>query len=324
MRIVVIGGTGHIGTYLVPRLVEAGHEVVVVSRGTRKPYLPHPAWERVTPAAIDRTAAEQDGSFGRQVADLGAEVVMDMLCFTEASARQLVEALRGRVQRFLHCGTVWVHGYNVEVPMAEDAPRVPIDDYGAGKVAIERFLLGLARDGRFPATVIHPGHIVGQGWIPLNPQGHFNPQIYEALARGDEIALPNLGLETMHHVHADDVAQLFQLALDRWDAALGQSFFAVSRGALSFRGYADAVAGWFGQPARLRFLPLEAWMKTMTPDDAAAAYGHLVHCTHCNPRKAMDALGYRPRYTSLEAVRESLAWLIDHGRIKTERPLSAG
>jgi nucleoside-diphosphate-sugar epimerase len=35
MRIVVIGGTGHIGSFLVPRLVRAGHEVVNISRGTR-------------------------------------------------------------------------------------------------------------------------------------------------------------------------------------------------------------------------------------------------------------------------------------------------
>ncbi|MCJ7738615.1 MAG: NAD-dependent epimerase/dehydratase family protein, partial [Anaerolineae bacterium] len=47
MRIVVIGGTGHVGTYLVPRLVEAGHEVFCVSRGEREPYQPHGAWSRV-------------------------------------------------------------------------------------------------------------------------------------------------------------------------------------------------------------------------------------------------------------------------------------
>ncbi|MFD2357599.1 NAD-dependent epimerase/dehydratase family protein [Nonomuraea ferruginea] len=40
MRVVVIGASGHIGTYLVPRLVEAGHDVVAVSRGTRRPYTP--------------------------------------------------------------------------------------------------------------------------------------------------------------------------------------------------------------------------------------------------------------------------------------------
>lgn len=31
-RVVVIGATGHIGTYLVPRLVDRGHEVIAVSR----------------------------------------------------------------------------------------------------------------------------------------------------------------------------------------------------------------------------------------------------------------------------------------------------
>lgn len=32
MKIVVIGGSGHIGTYLVPRLVRAGHQVVSLTR----------------------------------------------------------------------------------------------------------------------------------------------------------------------------------------------------------------------------------------------------------------------------------------------------
>ena len=37
-RIVVIGATGHIGTYLVPRLVRGGHEVIAISRGAHEPY----------------------------------------------------------------------------------------------------------------------------------------------------------------------------------------------------------------------------------------------------------------------------------------------
>ncbi|MBO0725897.1 MAG: hypothetical protein J2P52_09880 [Blastocatellia bacterium] len=38
MKVVVIGGTGHIGSYLCPQLVEAGCGVVCVSRGLRSPY----------------------------------------------------------------------------------------------------------------------------------------------------------------------------------------------------------------------------------------------------------------------------------------------
>ena len=46
-RIIIIGGSGHIGSYLVPTLVTMGHEVVNVSRGISAPYRAHSAWEQV-------------------------------------------------------------------------------------------------------------------------------------------------------------------------------------------------------------------------------------------------------------------------------------
>lgn len=58
MRVVIIGGSGHVGTYLVPRLVEAGYEVVNITRGQSKPYLQHPAWRAVQSVIIDREAAD--------------------------------------------------------------------------------------------------------------------------------------------------------------------------------------------------------------------------------------------------------------------------
>src|SRR5512147_1991029 len=95
MRVVIIGGTGHVGTYLVPRLVQAGHEVVVISRQKREPYQAHGAWQAVRQIVMDRTVEEAAGGFGRQVRDLKPDIVIDMICFKPESARQLVEALRG-------------------------------------------------------------------------------------------------------------------------------------------------------------------------------------------------------------------------------------
>ncbi len=46
VRIAIIGGTGHVGTYLVPRLVRSGYEVISISRGERRPYREDPAWGR--------------------------------------------------------------------------------------------------------------------------------------------------------------------------------------------------------------------------------------------------------------------------------------
>ena len=55
-RVVVIGATGHIGTYLIPRLVDGGHEVIAVSRGNRGPYRASPQWDAVTTVTADREA----------------------------------------------------------------------------------------------------------------------------------------------------------------------------------------------------------------------------------------------------------------------------
>ena len=103
MRVVIIGGTGHVGTYLVPRLVMAGHEVISVSRQKREPYSPHPAWKSVEQIAIDRIEADKKNAFGEKILDLAPDVVIDMICFTPGSAKSIVEALNGKVQHFLHC-----------------------------------------------------------------------------------------------------------------------------------------------------------------------------------------------------------------------------
>ncbi len=315
MRVVLIGATGHVGTYLVPRLVEAGHTVVAVSRNRREPYLAHAAWNRVKRVVMDREAEETAGAFGRAISELQPDVVIDMICFRLDSARALVEAVRGRVQHLLHCGTIWVHGYGTEVPVTEDAPRRPFGEYGCQKAAIEAWLLDESRRNGFPATIVHPGHIVGEGWAPLNPAGNFNPQVFVDLAHGNEVVLPNLGLETVHHVHADDVAQGFLGAMQNRGAAVGESFHIVSPAALTLRGYAERMAAWFGNEAKLRFLGWEEWRTTVSEADAAATWDHIAHSPNASIAKAQRLIQYRPRYRSLEAVGESVRWLIRSQRI---------
>ena len=315
-RVVIIGGSGHVGTYLVPRLVAAGFDVINVSRGAREPYQAHGAWASVTQVELDRTAAEAAGNFGTQIAALEPDIVIDMICFTLESARHLVEALRGRVQHFLHCGTIWIHGPSVEVPTTEMQPRRPFGDYGIQKAAIEAYLLDEARRNGFPATALHPGHIVGPGWSPLNPAGHFNNAVFSTLAQGRALALPNFGLETVHHVHADDVAQAFMQAITYRSAAVGEGFHVVSPAAVTLRGYAETVAGWFGHSPKLTYLPWEEWKTTVSEEEARATWDHIAHSPNCSIAKAQRLLDYRPRYSSFQAVYEAVQWLIEDGQVE--------
>jgi nucleoside-diphosphate-sugar epimerase len=317
VRLVVIGGTGHIGTFLIPRLVNAGHDVIVASRGKREPYVSHPAWTSVRRIEIDRTAEDAAGTFGARIAALDADAVVDLICFTPASAQQLVDALHARNTLLLHCGTMWVHGRPTNVPTTEDVPRHPFGDYGIQKAAIEQFLLDSTRRGSARAVILHPGHMVGPGWKPLNPAGHFNPDVFTRIAHGELLQLPNEGMETVHHVHADDVAQAFELALNHPDDAVGESFHVVSPAPLTLRAYAEAMFAHFGQRAQLGFLPWHDWRHTVTADEAAATWDHIAHSPHGSIAKARERIGYKPRHTSLQAVIESVNSLIAEGVVRT-------
>jgi len=316
MRILIIGGSGHVGTYLIPRLVAAEHEVINITRSQREPYQPHRAWQVVQHIVADRNAEDVQGVFGERVRDLEPEVVIDMICFTLESAQQMLEGLRGRVQHFLHCGTIWSMGHSVEVPATEEMPRHPFGEYGVQKSAIQDYLLDQARRDGFPVTVLQPGHIVGPGWIPINPAGNLDPQVFTRLARGEEVVLPNLGMETLHHVHADDVAQSFIQAMANRSMSVGEAFHVVSPAALTLRGYAESVARWFGQTANLKFLPWEEWRKTVSDEYAAQTWDHIAHSPNASIAKAQRFLDYRPRYTSLQAISESLQWLIGQGVVE--------
>ncbi|GAA2758801.1 NAD-dependent epimerase/dehydratase family protein [Actinopolymorpha rutila] len=315
MRVVVIGSSGHIGSYLVPALVDAGHDVVAVSRGQSTPYRRASVWQRVEQVVADRHAEDAAGTFGKRIADLNADVVIDLICFDPSAARQLAEALRDRIQHLLHCGTIWVHGPSVEVPTTESVPRRPFGDYGVKKAEIEAYLLSEARLGRIPATVLHPGHIVGPGWRPINPAGHLDLAVFGDLAAGREVLLPNFGLETLHHVHADDVARSFVAALEHRNASVGEAFHVVSPAAVTLRGYAEAVAGWYGQDVNLAFAPYDEWRTTVAADAAQATWDHIAHSPNCSVAKAAALLGWRPRHTSLEAVYEALCWLGARGEV---------
>ncbi|WP_112248280.1 NAD-dependent epimerase/dehydratase family protein [Kribbella monticola] len=315
MRIVVIGGTGHIGTYLVPELVRLGHEVVVLSRGERAPYRDSGAWQQVELQQADREAEDAAGTFGQRVRDLHADAVIDLICFTEDSARQLAEAVQGEVGHLLHCGTIWVHGPSATVPTREDAPRKPFGDYGIAKAAIERYLLAKAHRDGLPVTIVHPGHISGPGWTPINPAGHLDLGVFKKLAEGAELALPNLGLETVQHVHAADVAGVFLAALANRSVAIGESFHAVADGAMTLRGYAEGVASYFGQEANLTFLPWDEWKETVSEGDAAATWDHIAHSPHCSMEKAARLLGFRPRYSALETTLDALGWLVANDKL---------
>ncbi|MDQ1040547.1 nucleoside-diphosphate-sugar epimerase [Streptomyces sp. V3I8] len=322
MRIVVIGGSGHIGTFLVPRLVRAGHEVTSISRGTRAAYADAPEWQQVRQIIADREQEDDEGTFGDRLARLGPDVVVDLICFTLEAATALVGRLRGQVEHLLHCGSIWRHGPSTKLPISETTGTSPVGEYGIHKDRIARMLKEETASGGLMTTSLHPGHIVGPGWHPVGPLGNFDPAVWTTLSAGKPLRIPGIGIELMHHVHADDVAQAFERAIEHRDTAAGEDFNIVAPSALNVRGYAHLAAGWFGQTASLEPVTWEQYRRTTTPEHAEASWEHLYR-SHCvTIEKARTLIGYAPRYEPEAAVLESVRWLIEHEELQVAHPLT--
>lgn len=316
MKTVVIGATGHVGSYLVPRLLAAGHDVVAVSRGTREPYTATPMWNWVERVQLDRDTEEAAGTFGKKIAALKGDVVVDLISFEPKSTISLIEAIRDDVQHYLYCASIWCHGSASVVPATEDLPRFPICNYGRNKAATEAWLHEQYRTSGLPETVVMPGHITGPGWNCINPCGNFDARVWGKVVRGEQITLPNFGMECLHHVHADDVAQVFANAISHRQQALGESFHAVAPAAITLKGLAEAMYQAFGHKGEVAFLPWEEWCAQV--DDPAfikSTSSHLLHSDSYSCEKARRLIDYMPRYSIVQACTECVEWLIANGQL---------
>jgi nucleoside-diphosphate-sugar epimerase len=311
MRILIIGGGGHIGSYLVPRLLRERHDVAVAARNAKPRHALNPeAWNAVTWIQADRGKEEQSGAWEKRMTQLDADVVIDMIAFTPEQNDMLVKAFSGRIRHFLHCGTIWSYGRPRRVPYVESDPRRPIGEYGRKKAQIESDLLDQHARHGFPATIFHPGHICGWGWLPIDPQGTRNGvEVYKRLAAGQSVPLCDHGAPTLNHVHADDIAQLVQLAIENPRASIGEAVSAVAPRALTLEACCEAVAAIFGRKANIEYVTRETFREKLGADAAAATFEHADHSPCCSIEKAQKLLGYAPRYATEQIYDEAIHWM---------------
>lgn len=313
-KVVVIGSTGHIGSYLVPMLVKHDFEVVAVSRGKSKPYVDDYAWEKVENIVLDR---EQDKDFSEKIAKLNADIVIDLINFDVFQTKKMVEALKStQLSQYIYCSSIWAHGRADILPLQPYSMKKPLDHYGEDKYSSEVFLKKEYLYNDFPATIIMPGQISGAGWNIISPFGNTNLEIFRKIAKGEEIFLPNFGMETLHHVHAVDVAQMFLKSIIHRNQALGQSFHAVTKEAITLYGYAKMMFDYFNQEEKIKFLSWEKWCKYIgNAEETEHTYYHIARSGYFNIENAEKLINYEPKFTLRETIEEAVKSYISRGLV---------
>jgi nucleoside-diphosphate-sugar epimerase len=88
----------------------------------------------------------------------------------------------------------------------------------------------------------------------------------------------------------------------------------VAEQAMTLRGLAAGAAGWFGREPVLEFTGWAEFERQAGAEHAGVTREHTDRSITASIDRAREVLGYAPRYSTLDALHEALAWLVATGQ----------
>lgn len=223
-RVLVTGGAGFIGSHLVPKLLRAGNEVVILdnlSTGTRDRV---PAGARIVEGDVrDAGACARAIEGCDAVVHLAAAVsvrksVEEFLPDAEANVMGTLSVLRAarqaRVKRIVYASSMAVYADSERpTPIPETHPTRPDSPYGVSKLAGELYTLLVGRDCGIPAAALRYFNAYGPGQT-FTPYVGVVTIFVNKLLRGETPVIFGDGEQRRDFVHVDDLARATQLTLE--------------------------------------------------------------------------------------------------------------
>jgi len=204
MKLLLLGGSGHVSGAIARTALQSSTEVWAVTRGRR----PLPAGVR--PLVADRT---QPGELERAVAGQTWDAVVDCIAYDEPDIRQDLALFRGRTGRFIFISTDFVYDpRRRRFPQPVEADHWAVGatgslSYGQKKRNAELALIRGAGDD-LEWTIFRPCHIYGPtselGCLPLHGR---DPQLIQRLRTGEPLTLVGGGHFLQQPILAADLAR---------------------------------------------------------------------------------------------------------------------
>ena len=231
MKILVTGGAGFIGSHLVDRLLQLGHEVVVVDNlatGHRHNLNPRARFyeaslldsslgeifQREKPDIVNHHAA-QNG-----VRQSNADPVFDAQHNIIGSIRLIQCCIEHNVQKVIYAssgGTVY--GEPTYLPVDEAHPIAPVSPYGISKHTVEHYLFLAAASVGLNYSVLRYANIYGPRQHPRGGAGVI-AIFAESMLRGVSPTIFGDGSSTRDYLFISDAVEANLLALTGGDGEI--------------------------------------------------------------------------------------------------------
>ena len=311
MKVFVAGGAGYIGSICVEELLNAGHEVTVfdnLSEGHR--------------VAVDERAQFIEGCLSDRsitlnaVASTQAEAVMHFAAYAQvgesmtdpskyfrnnvANGINLLDAsVEAGVKKLVFSSTAATYGMPDTVPITEQTPQKPINPYGESKLIFEKFLKWYYELHRLEYVAFRYFNAAGCSeklGEERSVETHLIPNVLrvalgqkkECRIFGTDYPTPD-GTCIRDYIHIIDLAQAHILAMEPGKCG----FYNLGNGeGYSVREVIETCKEVSGKP-------IPAIEKSRRAGDPARLIA--------SSQKAIDELGWKPRYATLEQIVDS-AW----------------
>ncbi len=330
MKVLVTGAAGFICGYLVPELLEAGHEVVGLDDFSKyghvaKSYGGHPRYWFVEGNAKDVGLMRELVSGCDQVVAAAAMIggityfhqfAFDLLAENERILASTFDAaidahLAGTLQRIVVLSSSMVYESATVFPTPEGAQLTsppPVSTYGFQKLMSEYFAKGAWQQYKLPYTIVRPFNCVGigerravrdaevtSGNIKL-AMSHVVPDLVLKVLKGqDPLHILGDGSQVRHYTYGGDLARGIRMAMES-DAAVNEDFNLSTAQRTTVLELAELV--WRKINGGRPF----AWVSD-------PPFEHDVQMREPDVRKAREVLGFEATTTLDEELDEVIPWI---------------
>lgn len=295
--VLVTGGAGYVGAVLIPKLLEQGYQVKVIDlylfgEGVLSAVKGHPSLQEVKGDIRDQALLEKEIP--------GMDVIIHLACISNDPSYELDPQLaksinydaflqliqiakKTGVKQFIYASSSSVYGIKEEAEVTEDLPLMPLTDYSKYKALGEQALLGVAADD-FIVTIIRPSTVCG--YSPrLRLDLTVNILTNHAINKGTITVFG--GEQKRPNIHIEDMADLYLFLLKQPAHKIHKRIYNVGYDNFKVRELAEKVKNVLGENIDIVY----------TPSNDNRSY-------HVSSEKIKKELGYAPRFTIEDAVRD--------------------
>jgi dihydroflavonol-4-reductase len=328
LKVLVSGGSGFIGSRTIPKILEAGHEVIALVRETSS--------REGLPKEVEIREADLFDISSLKVAVQGVDDVVHFAAYfdfypsdealmfkvnVEGTTNLMNACVGTSVKRFIYCSSTETIGPVRFPPGTEDTELRPVFSYGESKILAEKAIRDITAETGLAHIIIRPTGVMGEGDL------YIIYEVVKELCNGKVFALPRDLSSNFMYTHIDDVADGFVAALTPM-AALNNTFILCPDEPMSWEEFVEVVTERLGvNPPRARVPKAVAkfGMTLLSPFKNRKRmtffwHGASVDIMHQNRvysnEKAKRLLGWKPKVTMVEGLQRAIDWYFVNGYLK--------